>query len=150
MLIIVTAFSVAHSITTVTSALSWIELPERSIEILIALSVSIVAVVNFHPDWRHTLGLWLAFGFGLIHGLDSTNLLSQQEAAVESLALPLLAFNLGTAVGQAMIVLAIFPIRYAILKMIACQSILIPTASALIAIVAGYWLWTGFPVPFGQ
>ena len=64
---LVTAFTIAHSITLILATLDIVQLPGRFIESAIALSIIYVALINiFNPDSKHQP--WLAFGFGLIHG----------------------------------------------------------------------------------
>jgi hypothetical protein len=100
-----TAFTAAHSMTLALGALGWVEVPAEIVEPLIALSIAYVAAdAVTGGDSRHRLGI--VFGFGLLHGLGFAGSLSWSG----SLDLGALAsFNAGIELGQALIVLALFP-----------------------------------------
>jgi hypothetical protein len=100
-----TAFTAAHSVTLALGALGWVEVPAEIVEPLIALSIAYVAAdAVTGGESRHRLGI--VFGFGLLHGLGFAGSLSWSG----SLDLTALAtFNVGIELGQALIVLALFP-----------------------------------------
>jgi HupE / UreJ protein len=100
-----TAFTAAHSVTLALGALGWVEVPAEIVEPLIALSIAYVAAdAVMGGQSRHRLGI--VFGFGLLHGLGFAGSLSWSG----SLDLAALAtFNVGIELGQALIVLALFP-----------------------------------------
>jgi hypothetical protein len=106
---IVTAFTVAHSLTLSLAWFGVIDLPARLVESLIAASIAYVALEN-------TLGRgmghrWLlAFGFGLVHGLGFYGVLSELDLDPQSTVMTLLAFNLGVEAGQLAIVGVLFPL----------------------------------------
>lgn len=112
MLIIVTAFTVAHSITLVLAALGWVELPDRWVESFIALSIVWVGVGNLLGKTAEKSRSWLTFGFGLVHGLGFASVLKGigLGAGGQSIVPPLLAFNLGVETGQLAIVLIALPL----------------------------------------
>ncbi len=101
---IVTAFTVAHSVTLSLAVLNVVTLPPRLVESGIALSIAYVAAENL---WRRDGALqrrWLVtFGFGLIHGLGLATILKGYLSGA-NLALSLASFNLGVEVGQVAIV----------------------------------------------
>ena len=106
---IVTAFTIAHSITLTLATLGVVSPDARWIESGIALSVALAALNNIFPLVRH--GRWIAaFGFGLIHGFGFASALQEiglpANAAVPALA----AFNIGVEIGQVVIVALIFPL----------------------------------------
>src|SRR5262249_29438576 len=106
---IVTAFTVAHSVTLTLAVLGVITLPSRLIESTIAASVVIAALNNLYPliDKR----LWLvAFTFGLVHGLGFANALTDLALPRSALAVSLVSFNLGVEAGQLAIVATFLPI----------------------------------------
>ena len=108
---IVTAFTVAHSITLVLASLQWVTLPARFVESVIALSVLVTAVNNLWPVFVSSR--WqLAFGFGLIHGFGFANVLQNLALPPEQLALSLLGFNLGVEAGQLAILAVFFPLAW--------------------------------------
>ena len=106
---LVTAFTIAHSITLILATLEIVQLPGRFIESAIALSIIYVALINiFNSDSKHQP--WLAFGFGLIHGFGFAGILSEMRLDGSQLATSLLSFNIGIEIGQLIIVSLVFPI----------------------------------------
>ena len=96
---VVTAFTVAHSITLGLATLGWVDLPSRPVEMIIAASIVLAALNNIYP--LVTRGLWaVAFGFGLIHGLGFAGALEELGLPAEALLLSLLSFNAGVELGQ--------------------------------------------------
>ncbi len=93
-------FTVAHSITLSCAALGWIVLPSRLVESAIAASVLIAALVNLLPRTAGASGVWIAFGFGLLHGFGFANVLSEVGADGEPVLRTLLGFNLGVELGS--------------------------------------------------
>lgn len=108
---IVTAFTVAHSITLALAATKTVLLPSRPIEIAIAASIALAGLLNLFPrfaGWR----LPLAFGFGFVHGFGFANALSEIDTGGASL-LPLLGgFNIGVELAQLGIVALVLPLIY--------------------------------------
>ncbi|MFA1711494.1 HupE/UreJ family protein [Peribacillus frigoritolerans] len=106
---LITAFTIAHSITLVLATLEIVQLPGRFVESAIALSIIYVALINiFDKDAKHHP--WLAFGFGLIHGFGFAGILSEMRLDGNHLATSLLSFNIGIELGQLLIVSLAFPI----------------------------------------
>lgn len=117
---IITAFTLAHSVTLALATLSWVVPPPRIIEPLIALSIVAVAVENLvclraplsservrsaiAHRWR------LTFGFGLVHGFGFAGALRALELPRALLAPSLLTFNLGVEIGQLVIVALAWPL----------------------------------------
>jgi hypothetical protein len=110
---VVTAFTVAHSITLSLAALGLISLPSRLVESAIAVSVVLAAANNLKPLVEHRRWM-VAFGFGLIHGFGFASVLAELGLPPQTLVLSLLAFNLGVEVGQLAIVAAFLPVAYAL------------------------------------
>jgi hydrogenase/urease accessory protein HupE len=109
---VVTAFTLAHTITLALASLNWVHLPGRVVEPMIAASIVFVAVQNvFWPRQSRGWGrLGAAFFFGLFHGLGFAGGLLQamQEMPVSSKLLAIAAFSLGVEAGHQMIVLPLF------------------------------------------
>ncbi len=105
---IVTAFTLAHSITLCLAALEMVMLPAKWVEAGIALSIAYVALENF---WlQRTEHRWiLTFLFGLVHGFGFANVLRELGLPTEGLIASLLSFNIGVEVGQIAIVAVLFP-----------------------------------------
>ena len=109
---VVTAFTVAHSITLSLATLGVVSLPSRLVESAIAASVVLAAVNNIRPVVHG--GRWIiAFCFGLIHGFGFASVLSDLGLPQGSLLLALIAFNLGVELGQLAIVAVFLPLAYA-------------------------------------
>ena len=108
---VVTAFTVAHSITLSLAALQFIELPSRLVESAIAASVVLAAANNLWPVVERRRWL-VAFSFGLIHGFGFASVLTELGLPKDALVLSLLGFNVGVEVGQLAIVAAFLPVAY--------------------------------------
>lgn len=106
---IVTAFTLAHSLTLALAWFGLVDLPSRLVESLIAASVAYVAFENLLG--RGTRYRWLlAFAFGLVHGLGFYGALSELALDPAHTLRTLLAFNLGVELGQLAIVAVVFPL----------------------------------------
>lgn len=108
-LILVTAFTIGHSITLALATLGWVRISSDLIEFLIPVTIAFTAFFNIlHPKPSNGKGIQLnylfALFFGLIHGLGFSNYLRSLLGRETSLFEPLLAFNLGLEVGQLVIV----------------------------------------------
>ena len=108
---VVTAFTVAHSITLSLAALGLIDLPSRLVESAIAASVVLAAANNLKPLVERRRWL-VAFCFGLIHGFGFASVLAELGLPQETLVLSLLGFNLGVEVGQLAIVAVFLPVAW--------------------------------------
>jgi len=103
---VVTAFTVAHSLTLACAAVGWIDVPARFVELAIALSIAYVACDNLLR--REPRNPWPeAFLFGLLHGLGFAGFLADALAGEPLLLTALFGFNLGVELGQVALVLAV-------------------------------------------
>jgi hypothetical protein len=136
---IVTAFTVAHSITLTLATLGVISLPSRWVESTIAASVVVAALNNLFPLFRERRWL-MAFVFGLIHGFGFASVLSDLGLPKDTLVLALVGFNLGVEVGQLAIVAAFLPVAYAIRNTWLYRRVVLLAGSILVACVATVWL----------
>ena len=111
LLILVTAFTVGHSITLALATLRLVNINPALIEFLIPVTIFITAVSNILRSRNASLpqvaplNYAFALCFGLIHGLGFSNYLRSLLGRDESLVMPLLSFNLGLELGQVVIVL---------------------------------------------
>jgi len=106
---IVTAFTIAHSITLSLAALHIVVIPAAIVEPTIATTIMFVAVENFFS--RNVDGRWrVTFVFGLIHGFGFASALQEIGLPVNAVVPALAAFNIGVEIGQVMIVALIFPL----------------------------------------
>ncbi len=136
---IVTAFTVAHSITLSLATLGMVALPSRLVESAIAASVVLAALNNVRPlilgrRWA------VAFGFGLIHGFGFASVLADLGLPRDALALALVGFNLGVEGGQLAIVAVFLPIAFALRRTAFYRRGVMLGGSLLIALLAGIWL----------
>lgn len=107
---VVTAFTLAHSVTLGLAALDLVNLPAAVIEPLIALSIAYVAAANALAQPRPKYRLAVVFGFGLLHGLGFAGALQLTGDLDWSMITSLLSFNIGIEFGQALMVALLFPI----------------------------------------
>ena len=136
---IVSAFTLAHSITLTLTALDIVALPSRWVEAAIAASVIFAALNNIVP--MVTRRLWLlAFGFGLIHGAGFAGILLDLGLPAEARALALLAFNLGVEAGQLVAVAVFFALAYPLRRTRFYRWVAFAEGSVVIAGVASFWL----------
>ncbi len=135
---VVTAFTLAHSITLTLATLQVISLPSRWVESVIALSIILAALNNLYP---YVLGRrWLvAFSFGLIHGFGFATVLADLGLTNSTLVLALVGFNIGVEIGQLCIVSVFVPIAYALRHSNFYQKTVFYIGSALIVLLASIW-----------
>ncbi|MFO1320230.1 MAG: HupE/UreJ family protein [Burkholderiales bacterium] len=136
---VVTAFTVAHSLTLALAAFGWVVLPSRLVESAIAISVIAAAVNNVLPFL--TTRRWaMAFGFGLVHGFGFAGALSDLGLSREALAWPLLAFNVGVEAGQLAIVAVFLPLAWRLRDAWIYRRVVFIAGSLGVAAVAMAWL----------
>ncbi len=135
---IVTAFTLAHSITLSLAALGWVSLPSRWVESSIAASVVLAALNNVFPLF-HRRRWMVAFAFGLLHGFGFASVLADLGLPQGALALALLGFNLGVEVGQLAIVAAFLPLAYTLRRTAFYRHAVLFGGSLLIATLAAVW-----------
>jgi HupE / UreJ protein len=136
---IVTAFTLAHSITLTLAALGIVSLPSRLVESAIALSVVLAALNNVFPIVQR--GRWIAaFTFGLLHGFGFAGALADLGLPPGSLALSLAGFNIGVELGQLAIVAVFLPAAFALRSTWAYRRVVLAGGSAAIVAIAGVWL----------
>ncbi|MYN27791.1 HupE/UreJ family protein [Duganella levis] len=134
---VVTAFTLAHSLTLTLASLSLISLPSRLVESAIAASVILAAVNNVYPLFRGRRP-WAAFGFGLIHGFGFASVLIDLGLPKGALLASLFGFNLGVEIGQLCIVAVFLPVAF-LLRRTRFYHHLLTGGSAVIALVALVW-----------
>ena len=136
---VVTAFTVAHSITLSLAALGVVELPTRLVESAIAASVALAAVNNVWPIV--TRRLWLvAFAFGLIHGFGFASVLADLGLPPGALLWALAGFNIGVELGQLAIVALLVPLLFLVRDSRLYGRIALPAGSLAVAALAMVWL----------
>ncbi len=135
---IVTAFTLAHSITLTLATLGVISLPSRWVESTIAASVVIAALNNIYPLFRERRWV-MAFLFGLIHGFGFASVLTDLGLPQGALILALVGFNLGVEGGQLAIVAAFLPVAFALRTSWFYRRMILIGGSVVIAILAAIW-----------
>jgi hydrogenase/urease accessory protein HupE len=140
--VIVTSFTIAHSLTLIAAALGWISLSPAIVETAIAASIIYIAIENtLRPDTRYRWAL--TFAFGLVHGLGFASVLSHQLPP-DQIILPLLAFNVGVELGQLVLVVTVVPLlqitAHRILGAPRYRTWLVPIGSLLIGALGFLWL----------
>lgn len=136
--VIVTAFTLAHSLTLTLAALEVLTFPSRWVESAIAASVMVAALNNVYPVLERRLWM-IAFFFGLIHGFGFASVLKDLGLPRESLLLALVSFNLGVEAGQLAIVTALIPIAFALRQSWFYQRLTLAAGSLVIVAVACIW-----------
>jgi hydrogenase/urease accessory protein HupE len=104
---VVTAFTVAHSITLSLAALNIVTPPARLIEPAIALSIVYVGADNLLAQGGRDVRAWIAFAFGFIHGFGFANVLREMELPARALGWSLFSFNFGVEIGQLLVVITV-------------------------------------------
>lgn len=139
---VVTAFTIAHSITLALAVLDVVSLPPALVEPLIAASIVWVAAENFF--FRDVARRWrIAFALGLVHGFGFAGVLREFGLPPDALALALAFFNVGVEIGQIAIVCAAVPALLAIDRLTGGERsarLVVMPASAAIAALGAWWL----------
>ena len=135
---IVTAFTLAHSLTLTLAVLNWVNLPSRLVESGIALTVLLGALNNLRPVLRERR--WVAaFVFGLIHGFGFAGALKALGLPAGDLAISLFGFNLGVEIGQLVIVAAFVPLAFRLRNTPFYRLGVLYGGSIIIALIAAAW-----------
>ena len=100
LLLVITGFTVAHSITLALAVLNVVTLPGRLVEPIIALSIVYVGVDNLMVRGGRDVRVWIALVFGLIHGFGFASVLREMGLPSGALGWSLFSFNLGVEIGQ--------------------------------------------------
>lgn len=121
-LVLVTAFTIGHSVTLALSILDIVRVPSNWVEFLIPLTIVLTALGNIlmknKKQSQSKLNYYLALFFGLIHGMGFANTARVMIAKSQSIALPLLGFNVGLEVGQIAIVFGILILLFILLNLL--------------------------------
>ena len=137
---VVTAFTIAHSVTLALAVLDIITPPPRLVEAVIACSVLITAVNSLRPVFPASRWL-LAFAFGLVHGFGFAGVLMDLDLPANGLIVSLLGFNLGVEAGQLAIVAIVFPIAAYLRHTPLYRTWVFGGGSATAALIAMVWMF---------
>ncbi len=150
LLILVTAFTLGHSITLALATLRLVHFSSEMIEFLIPITILFTCFLNFFRKEntnKDNIRYFFAVFFGLIHGLGFSNYLTALLGQEESIALPLFAFNLGLEIGQLAIVAVTLSIAYVLISILKVKNrewnLILSGAVAGIALtlVADKWIF---------
>ena len=142
LLLQVTMFTVAHTITLGMATLGFVTLESFIVEPLIAASIAVVALENiFFPGYKPRR-LVIVFAFGLIHGLGFAGALSEFELHPTSLVAGLFGFNLGVEAGQLAVLSLAFTLTVFIKKPEDYRKYIVIPGSTVIACMGVYWTLT--------
>jgi hypothetical protein len=135
---VVTAFTLAHSITLSLAALGIVSLPSRLVESAIAASVVLAALNNLRATVASRRWV-MAFVFGLIHGFGFASVLADLGLPRSALVLALVGFNLGVELGQLAIVALFVPVAFALRHTLFYRFGVVKVGSILVALLAAWW-----------
>lgn len=136
---VVTAFTVAHSVTLALAALGLVHLPSRLVESAIAASILVTAANNVWPFVEKRPWL-IAFVFGLVHGFGFASVLADLGLARGNLAAALVGFNAGVEVGQLVIVALVFPALFSLRATGLYRRVVLAGGSVAAGLMASLWL----------
>jgi hypothetical protein len=135
---VVTAFTLAHSVTLGLSAFGVLAPDPGLVEVAIALSVLLAALNTVFPVV--TEGRWvLAFGLGLLHGFGFVSALTDLGASGGSLAVSLLGFNLGVEAGQLVVVALFVPLVFVVRRARWYARVAMPAGGVVLVLLASWW-----------
>ncbi|MGB0132249.1 HupE/UreJ family protein [Dokdonella sp.] len=144
LLLTITAFTVAHSITLTFATLGWVTLPSGPVEIMIALSIALVAAeIVAKERGKTSLAIsapWIvAFAFGLLHGFGFAGALKNLGLPQGDIPLALLCFNVGVEIGQLMFIALILAMAALIRRFVKVPRRALEFSAYGIGIVAAFW-----------
>jgi hydrogenase/urease accessory protein HupE len=138
--VVVTSFTIAHSITLSLAALNLVTPPARIIEPAIALSIVYVGFDNLLVRGGRDMRAWIAFTFGFIHGFGFANVLREMDLPARALGWSLFSFNLGVEIGQLLVVIAVASALGALRSHSEALGRRLAFAGSLVVIAAGaFW-----------
>lgn len=141
--LLITCFTIAHSVTLALSTFGLVTLPSRFVEATIAASIVFVGLENLIRGGGLMRGRWLlTFAFGLIHGLGFAAVLHEMGIAKTGLSavVPLVAFNSGVEIGQLMIAAIVLSALWRLRHFQWFARVGVPACSLVVAAAGTYWL----------
>ena len=119
-LVLVTAFTIGHSLTLALSVLDIVRFPGNWVEFLIPITIALTALGNIlmykNTQKLMKLNYFLALIFGLIHGMGFANSARMMIASEQNIAAPLFGFNIGLELGQVAVVILILGLEFLLIK----------------------------------
>jgi hydrogenase/urease accessory protein HupE len=140
LVLVVSAFTVAHSVTLSLAALNIVTPPASIVEPAIALSIVYVGADNLTVRGGRDMRAWIAFAFGLVHGFGFASVLREMDLPARALGWSLFAFNLGVEIGQLLVVLTVTSLLGAVRVRSEAASRRLAFVGSLVVIAAGaFW-----------
>lgn len=142
LVVVITMFTAAHSLTLGLAAFNVVNLPGRVTEPLIAASILFVGVENILRRGEPRARWAVTFLFGLIHGFGFASVLRELGlgAQGQGIALPLFSFNLGVEIGQLAMAAVAVPLLWMVAERPAYRTRWQPVLSGVVALAGAYWL----------
>lgn len=138
--LVVSAFTVAHSITLSLAALSLVSPPSRIVEPAIALSIVYVGADNLLVRDGRDVRVWIAFAFGFIHGFGFASVLREMDLPTRALGWSLFSFNVGVEIGQLLVVVTVASILAALRSKSEAVGRRLAFAGSVVVVAAGaFW-----------
>jgi hypothetical protein len=138
--IVVTSFTLAHSVTLTIAALRIFSPPARVVEPLIALSIVYVGIDNLLVRGGRDVRGWIAFSFGFVHGFGFASVLREMDLPARALGWSLFSFNLGVEIGQLFVVVPVASALAALRHRSELAGRRLAVAGSLVVVVAGaFW-----------
>ncbi len=139
---IISAFTLAHSITLALAALNIVRVPASIVEPIIAASIIYVGIENIVRGEMPKGRVLLTFAFGLIHGLGFASALREAGLGANGSGpiAPLVSFNLGVELGQLLVAAVALPFIWKITAHPALARRWVPACSAIVILAGSYWL----------
>lgn len=146
---VVTMFTVAHSITFTLAGLGLLPLPSpRIVESIIALSIAAAALHNIRPIAPNREWL-ISFAFGLFHGMGFASLVSGLDVSRSTQLVSLMGRNIGIEIGQAIVVLLLFPALFLLRRTVAYRPLFVAVSLLLTAVALGWMVERSWEVDLG-
>jgi hydrogenase/urease accessory protein HupE len=140
LLLVTTAFTLAHSLTLVLASLKIFTPPPQIVEPAIALSIVVIGLHAFLHRGKADHRISLAFVLGLLHGFGFAGVLQDLNLPTDAFAISLAGFNIGVELGQAVILLVTVPTMALLFKKLPRQAaVVVSTATLAIITVGSYW-----------
>jgi len=133
-----TAFTIGHSLTLLIGALKLVQLSPQPVEILIAVSILVSAIHAIRPIFPGK-EMYVAAGFGLVHGLAFASVLTNLNLGAGPMALSILGFNIGIELMQLFVILLVIPWIILLSGTTAYKNVRV-AAAALAGIAAISWI----------
>jgi hydrogenase/urease accessory protein HupE len=138
--VVVTSFTLAHSITLSIAALNILSPPSRVVEPLIALSIVYVGCDNLLIRGGRDVRAWIAFTFGLVHGFGFASVLREMDLPQRALGWSLFSFNVGVEIGQLLVVVLVASALAALRHRSEAASRRLAFAGSIVVVIAGtFW-----------